>query len=181
MSLASAKGPARCPGIRSTTTDITGHAAQEAHREPSLPDLLDIDGPRTRPERSGTKSSIRVGRPGVRSVMPVEYWVCRVPVARRNEGFVDPDRAHPGQPLRVLDQRSAVMKDLGHDRVPGHAELGGDPGHGPVVMADSPGVSPLDPTPTQLEREEPVWVPGAVRPRADRVRRGGRTRSGWGA
>jgi len=70
----------------------------------------------------------------------------------QERGLVDPDRAHPGQPVRVLDQRGAVVNDLGHDRVPGHAELGRDP----VVVSDL------------LERPLPGPV-GQHRPRGDRV------------
>ena len=110
------------------------------------------------PARTGpaTTSSSRAGRPGVRSAMPVAYSVGWVPVARRNAVSSTPERGHAVEPGRVVDQRFPAFDDLGHDGVPGHAELVGDGGDGPVVVADL------------LERPLPGPV-GEHRPRGDRV------------
>ena len=88
--------------------------------------------------------------------MPVAYSVGWVPVARRNAVSSTPTALHPVEPVRVVDQRFPAQLTWRHDRVPGHAELGGDRGDGPVVVADL------------LERPLPGPV-GEHRPGRDRV------------
>jgi hypothetical protein len=58
------------------------------------------------------------------------------PCGPQERGFVDPDRGHISEALRVVDQRFPAAGDLRHDRVPGHPELGRYRRNGPVMKTN---------------------------------------------
>ncbi len=52
--------------------------------------------------------------------------------------LIDPDRGHPLEPVRVIDQPTlSFSEDRGVRRMPGHPETCCDPGHGEVIDHDA--------------------------------------------
>ena len=70
--------------------------------------------------------------------MPVANWVCRCALARCQACSSTPRALHIVQPGGVVDQRSAVLSDRAHHRVPAHAQRPGGRRDRVGVLANPP-------------------------------------------
>ncbi len=90
--------------------------------------------------------------------MPVTNSVWWRRLAARKRGFVDPDRHHSGEAVRVVDERRAVLADRAHHRGPADAEPECHRGDVHPVLADQ--AARLPPSPFGKARPGPQRLAG---------------------